>query len=137
MCGTCTWTSGNESNGPLENALRVRAEEIRAQRSRAIDAKRDAEERRLRGTLEGPQVEYPASPRRVGNDPRARSSLRLFDTEERRQFDADVGALRDRVSRIDTDIDTEVGILRRRYEVRDVKLVSRWAVEFLIPAGGN
>ena len=60
--------------------------------------------------------------------------LRLFDTDERRQFDADVRALRDRARRIGDDIDKEVEILRRRYEVRDVN----WfpvAVEFLVPQG--
>ena len=120
---------------PLERALRVRAEEIREQRGRAIDAKREAEERRLRGTLEDLKSSIQ---RRLDELERSDSTeqLRLFDTEERRQFDADVCALRDRVGRIDTDIDTEIGTLRRRYAVRDVN----WfpvAVEFLVPMGKN
>ena len=60
--------------------------------------------------------------------------LRLFDGEERKQFDADVRALQHRVQRIEEDIDSEVEILRRRYDVRDVN----WfpvAVEFLVPMG--
>ena len=120
---------------PLERALEVRAEEIRQQRSRAIDTKRDAEERRLRGTLEDLKASIE---RRLDELERSEGveQLRLFDTEERKRFDADVGALRDRVDRIDADIDTEVGILRRRYAVRDVN----WfpvAVEFLVPVGGE
>lgn len=120
---------------PLESALRVRAEEIREQRGRAIDVKREAEERRLRGTLE----DLKSSIQRCLDELERSDNveqLRFFDTEERRQFDADVGALRDRVSQIDTDIDTEVRNLRRRYAVRDVN----WfpvAVEFLVPAGKN
>ena len=58
--------------------------------------------------------------------------LRLFDTGERLQFDVDKRALRDRIDRIGDDIEKEVAILQRRYEVRDVN----WfpvGVEFLIP----
>jgi superfamily II DNA or RNA helicase len=119
----------------LQEALRIRAEEIRRQRGRAMDAKRDAEERRLRGTLADLQSSIR---RRLDELERSEDveQLRLFDTDERRQFDADVRALRDRVQRIGDDIDTEVGILRRRYAVRDVN----WfpvAVEFLIPMGAG
>ncbi len=58
--------------------------------------------------------------------------LRLFDNDERRQFDADVRALRERIERIDPDTESEVAILRSRYAVRDV----HWfpvAVEILVP----
>ena len=115
----------------LQDALCVRAEEMREQRSRAIDAKCDAEEKRLRGTLADLQSSIQ---RRLDELERSDTveQLRLFDTDERRQFDADVRALRDRVQRIGADADKEVEILRRRYEMRDVK----WfpvAVEFLVP----
>ena len=117
----------------LQEALRVRAEEMREQRSRAMDAKREAEERRLRGTLADLQSSIQ---RRLDELERSDNveQLRLFDTDERRQFDADVGALRDRVQRIGADADKEVEILRSRYAVRDVN----WfpvAVEFLVPHG--
>ncbi len=115
----------------LQEALKSRAEEMREQRNRAMDAKRDVEENRLRGTLTDLQASIL---RRLDELETSESSaqLRLFDGEERKQFDADVRALRDRVQRIGDDIDSEVEILRRRYDVRDVK----WfpvAVEFLIP----
>ena len=117
----------------LQEALRVRAEEMREQRSRAMDAKRDAEERRLRGTL----ADLQSSIQRRLNELEESDNveqLRLFDTDERRQFDADVRALRDRIERIGADVEKEVEILRRRYAVRDVN----WfpvAVEFLVPPG--
>ena len=117
----------------LQEALRVRAEEMREQRSRAMDAKRDAEEKRLRGTLADLQSSIQ---RRLDelekSDPV--EQLRLFDTDERHQFEADVRALRDRVESIGADADKEVEILRRRYAVRDVN----WfpvAVEILVPSG--
>ena len=111
----------------------MRAEEIREQRSRAMDAKRDAEEKRLRGTLSDLQTSIQ---RRLDTLEKSENveQLRLFDTDERRQFDADVRALRDRVERIGADTDKEVEILRRRYAVRDVN----WfpvAVEILVPPG--
>ena len=117
----------------LEDALRVRAEEVREQRNRAMDAKRDAEEKRLRGTLTDLRANIQ---RRLDELEKSEivEQLRLFDTGERKQFDADVRALRNRIERIGDDIDAEVEILRRRYDIRDVK----WfpvAVEFLVPLG--
>lgn len=117
----------------LQEALKARAAEMREQRGRAIDAKRSSEEQRLRGTLEDLKASIL---RRLDELERSENveQLRLFDTDERRQFDADVRALRDRARRIGDDIDAEVKILRRRYEVRDVN----WfpvAVEFLVPQG--
>ena len=117
----------------LQEALAARADEVRQQRSRAMDAKREAEEKRLRGTLHDLQ----SSIRRRLDElekSEAVEQLRLFDGDERKQFDADVRALRDRIQRIEEDIDAEVEILRRRYDVRDVN----WfpvAVEFLVPVG--
>ena len=117
----------------LQEALRARADEMREQRSRAMDAKRDAEERRLRGTLADLQASIQ---RRLDELEQSDTveQLRLFDTDERRQFDADVRALRQRIERIGDDTEAEVEILRRRYAVRDVN----WfpvAVEFLVPLG--
>ncbi len=117
----------------LQDALKARAAEMLEQRSRAIDAKRSGEEQRLRGTLEDLKASIL---RRLDELERSENveQLRLFDTDERRQFDADVRALRDRARRIGDDIDKEVEILQRRYEVRDVN----WfpvAVEFLVPRG--
>lgn len=117
----------------LEEALRVRSEEVRDQRSRRMDAKRDTEEKRLRGTL----ADLQASIQRRLNELEQSENvtqLRLFDIEERRQFDADVRALRARVEQLAEDVEKEVGILRRRYAVRDVN----WfpvAVELLVPTG--
>ena len=121
----------NRVKPPLQEALKARAGEMREQRSRAMDAKRDAEENRLRGTLADLQSSIL---RRLDELETSESSaqLRLFDGDERKQFDADMRALRDRVQRIGDDIDSEVEILRRRYDVRDVN----WfpvAVEFLVP----
>ena len=117
----------------LQQALGVRADGVLERRQRAMDTKRNNEEQRLRGTLEDLKSSIE---RRLDelekSDPV--EQLRLFDTDERRQFDADVRALRDRVQRIGDDIDKEVEILRRRYKVRDVN----WfpvAAEFLVPQG--
>ena len=98
-----------------------------------MDAKRDAEEKRLRGTLADLQASIT---RRLDELERSDEAeqLRLFDDDERRQFEADVRALRERVERIGTDVEAEVEILRRRYAVRDVN----WfpvAVEILVPEG--
>lgn len=120
--------------GPaLEEALRARADEVRDQRSRRMDAKRDTEEKRLRGTLADLRASIQ---RRLDELERSEGAeqLRLFDTDERHRFDADVQALRERIDRIGTDVDTEVDILHRRYQVRDVN----WfpvAVEILVPLG--
>lgn len=119
----------------LEEALRVRAEEMRQQRGRAMDAKRDAEEKRLRGTLADLQSSIQRRLDELENSDIV-GQLLLFDMEERRQFDADIRALRDRVRRIGDEADKEVEILERRYAVRDVN----WfpvAVEFLVPRGEN
>ena len=117
----------------LQEALRARADEMREQRSRAMDAKRDAEERRLRGTLADLQASIQHRLDELEQSDTV-EQLRLFDTDERRQFDADVRALRQRIERIGDDTEAEVEILRRRYAVRDVN----WfpvAVEFLVPLG--
>lgn len=117
----------------LEEALRARAEEVRGQRERRMDDKRDREERRLRGTL----AELKESIRRRLAEletSEAVAQLRLFDDDETRRFDADTRALRDRVERLDADVEAEVEVLRRRYAVRDVN----WfpvAVEILVPEG--
>ncbi|MDE0268961.1 MAG: DISARM system SNF2-like helicase DrmD [Acidimicrobiaceae bacterium] len=114
----------------LQRTLEVRAEEVRSQRGRAIDAKRENEEKRLRGTLKDLQLSIW---HRLDELEESNSEqLRLFDSDEREQFDADVRALRDRVEQIDSDIEKEVEILKSRYRVRDVN----WfpvAVEFLVP----
>ena len=117
--------------GPLEQALETRAQDVLDQRNRRMDAKRADEEARLRGTLTDLQASIQ---RRLDELEQSEhvEQLRLFDTGERQQFDVDVQALRDRIGRIGDDIDKEVEILQRRYEVRDV----RWfpvGVEFLIP----
>lgn len=117
----------------LEEALRVRAEEVREQRSRRMDAKRESEERRLRGTLADLRTSIQ---RRLDELERSENvaQLRLFNIDERRQFDADVRALRARADQLAADVDQEVEILRRRYAVRDVN----WfpvAVELLVPNG--
>ena len=117
----------------LQSALKARADEMLEQRSRAIDAKRYDEEQRLRGTLEDLRSSIL---RRLDELEQSEhvEQLRLFDTDERRQFDADVRLLRERAERIGDDIDTEIDILQRRYDVRDVN----WfpvAVEFLVPRG--
>jgi SNF2 family DNA or RNA helicase len=118
----------------LEEALRTRADEMREQRGRRMDAKRDAEEKRLRGTLTDLQSSIQ---RRLDELEESENVVQLrleFDTDERKQFDADVRALRDRIQRLGDDVDKEVAILRRRYEVRDVN----WfpvAVELLVPEG--
>jgi hypothetical protein len=96
-----------------------------------MDAKRDAEERRLRGTLADLQEGIRRRLKELETTA-AVEQLRLFDTDERRQFDADARALRERIDRIGAETDAEVEILRRRYAVRDVN----WfpvAVEILVP----
>ena len=118
---------------PLQDALAARASEVLDQRSRAMDAKRDTEERRLRATLQDLRASIL---RRLAElqESDTVEQLRLFDDEGHRQVQADIQALRDRAERIGDDIEKEVKILRRRYEVRDVN----WfpvAVEFLIPEG--
>ena len=100
-----------------------------------MDAKRDAEEKRLRGTLADLQSSIQ---RRLDELEKSENveQLRLFDTDERLQFDADVRALRHRIERIGEDVEAEVAVLRHRYAVRDVN----WfpvAVEFLVPLAGG
>ena len=117
--------------GPLQDALAARAAEVLAQRSRAMDAKRDTEEKRLRGTLQDLRASIL---RRLDElqESDTVEQLRLFDDDGHRQIQADIQALRDRAERISEDIEKEANILQRRYEVRDVN----WfpvAVEFLIP----
>jgi ERCC4-related helicase len=115
----------------LEEALRSRADEVRDQRSRRMDAKRDAEEQRLRGTLADLKASIHYRLQELEKSEEV-EQLRLFDNDERRQFDADVRALRERIERIDPDTESEVAILRSRYAVRDV----HWfpvAVEILVP----
>ena len=117
----------------LEEALRTRAEEMRDQRSKRMDAKRDAEEKRLRGTLSDLQASIQ---RRLDELEKsdAVEQLRLFDDDERRRFDSDVKVLRERIGRIGIDVEKEVEILRSRYQVRDIN----WfpvAVELLVPLG--
>ena len=116
---------------PLQEALAARAGEVREQRSRAMDAKRDTEEKRLRGTLQDLKASIL---RRLDELQQSDTveQLRLFDDDGHRQIQADIQALRDRAERIGEDIEKEAAILQRRYAVRDVN----WfpvAVEFLIP----
>ena len=118
---------------PLQKALAARASEVLDQRSRAMDAKRDTEEKRLRGTLQDLRASIL---RRLDElqESETVEQLRLFDDDGHRQIQADIQALRDRAERIGDDIEKEAEILQRRYEVRDVN----WfpvAVEFLIPKG--
>jgi len=123
----------NRVRPALQNALETRSTEMREQRGRAIDAKRTKEEQRLRVTLEDLRSSILRRLKELEESEHA-EQLRLFDTDERLQFDTDVRALHERVQRIGEDIDKEVEILRRRYEVRDVN----WfpvAVEFLVPQG--
>ena len=118
---------------PLQDALEARAQEVLDQRNRRMDAKRASEEERLRGTLTDLQSSIQRRLNEIEQSEQV-EQLRLFDTGERQQFEADVRALRARIERIGDDIDKEVEILRRRYEVRDVN----WfpvGVEFLIPGG--
>ena len=92
--------------------------------------KRNSEEKRLRGTLEDLQTSIQ---RRLDNLERdAFPQLRLFNTEEEAQFRADIRALGKRVQRIGDDIDKEIEILHRRYEVRDVNCFPV-AAELLVP----
>jgi hypothetical protein len=117
----------------LEEALRSRADEVREQRSRRMDAKRDTEEQRLRGTLADLKASIQNRLEELEKSEEV-EQLRLFDNEERRQFDIDVRALHERIERIDADTEAEVAILRSRYAVRDV----HWfpvAVEILVPRG--
>ena len=118
----------------LEEALRVRAEEMREQRSRRMDAKREAEEKRLRGTLADLQSSIQRRLDELQESENVQQLRLEFDSDERKQFDADAKALQERIERIGDDVDKEVDILRRRYAVRDVN----WfpvAVELLVPRG--
>lgn len=115
---------------PLENALESRANEVLRQRRRAIKEKRISEEKRLRGTLEDLQASIQS--RLDDLEAEAFPQLRLFNTEEQQQFQADLRALGQRVQRIGDDIDKEIGILRLRYDVQDVNCFPV-AAELLVP----
>lgn len=115
----------------LEEALKARAGEIRDQRERRMDAKRDREADRLRGTLNDLKDSIRRRLEEIESEAAA-EQLRLFDPEERQRFETDIKALRDRVERIDDDIAAEIENLSRRYAVRDIN----WfpvAVELLVP----
>ena len=114
----------------LENALVSRAGEVLRQRSRAIEDKRDNEEKRLRGTLEDLQASILLRLSKL--EAETSPQLRLFNTEDHRQYQADMDALDRRAQKIGDDIDKEVEILRRRYEVRDVNCFPV-AAELLVP----
>ena len=121
----------NRVRPALQEALEARAGEVREQRERRMDEKQSREEQRLRGTLTDLRSSIQHRLDELDQSDGV-VQLRLFDTGESQQFDRDVQALRDRIERIEDDIDREVEILRRRYEVRDVN----WfpvGVEFLIP----
>ena len=118
----------------LESAVSARAEEVRSQRERRLDAKRDREAARLRGTLNDLRVSIQRKLQEF-EDEAADLQLTLFEDDadgyQRLRFDMD--ALRERFARIDGDIDREVGNLQRRYEVRDI----HWfpvAAEILVPS---
>ena len=117
----------------LESALAARAEEVRDQRGRQMDAKREAEEKRLRETLRDLQESIRRELRTIEGPERV-EQISFFDADENKQYQKDLAALRERVERIDDDIAAEVDILRRRYAVRD----HNWfpvAIELLIPNG--
>lgn len=117
----------------LEEALRARADDVRGQRERQMDDKRDREERRLRGTLADLKVSIRKRLDELETS-EAAAQLRLFDDEEAKRFGADARALRERIEHLDADVEAEVEVLRRRYAVRDVN----WfpvAVEILVPEG--
>ena len=121
--------------GPLQAALAARATEVLDQRRRAMDAKRDTEEERLRGTLQDLRASILRRLKELQESDTV-EQLRLFDTDGHDQIQVDMQALRDRAERIGDDINKEVAILARRYAVRDVN----WfpvAVEFLIPMERN
>lgn len=120
----------------MEDALAVRASEVKEQRERRLDAKRDREAARLRGTL----TDLKASIQRRLEELESgldEDQLRLFDSfdaEERERFDADISALRRRINQIDDDITQEIENLNARYAVRDI----HWfpvAVEIAVPLG--
>ena len=115
----------------LEEALRIRADEIRGQRERRMDAKRDREADRLRGTLSDLKTSIRRRLEEIESAALA-EQLQLFDPEERQRFETDVAALRSRIERIDDDIAVEIENLHGRYRVRDIN----WfpvAVELLVP----
>lgn len=117
----------------LEQALATRAEEVRAQRERRLDAKRDREAARLQGTLTDLKTSIQRRLDELESSPDT-EQLRLFDAEEREQFEADIAALRRRIDQIDDDIATEIKNLEERYRVRDI----HWfpvAVEVVVPLG--
>lgn len=117
----------------LELALAARAEEIRDQRERRLDAKRDREAARLQGTLTDLKTSIQRRLEDLESSPDT-EQLRLFDAEEREQFEADVAALRRRIDQIDDDIATEIKNLEERYRVRDI----HWfpvAIEVVVPLG--
>ncbi|WP_420435491.1 DISARM system SNF2-like helicase DrmD [Candidatus Poriferisocius sp.] len=117
----------------LEQALAARAEEVRDQRERRLDAKRDREAARLQGTLTDLKTSIQKRLDELESSSDA-EQLRLFDAEEREQFEADIAALRRRIHQIDGDMATEVKNLEARYKVRDI----HWfpvAVEIVVPLG--
>ena len=117
----------------LEEALAARASEVKEQRERRLDAKRDREATRLRGTLTDlkTSIQRRLDELESGLDA---DQLRLFDPEEQERFDADISALRRRIEQIDDDIAQEIENIEKRYAVRDI----HWfpvAVEIAVPLG--
>ena len=117
----------------LEQALTARADEVREQRRRRLDAKRDREAARLRGTLTDLKTSIQRRLDELEASPDT-EQLRLFDAEEREQFEADIAALRRRIDQIDGDIATEIKNLEERYKVRDIHPFPV-AVEIVVPLG--
>ncbi len=116
----------------LKKALKTRAGEIRGQRERRMDDKRDREAERLHGTLNDLKTSIIRHLEQIESGSLF-EQLPLFDPEERQRFETDITALRNRIERIDGDIAIEIENLHQRYQVRNIK----WfpvAVELLVPA---
>src|SRR5262249_49218280 len=93
----------------LEDALRARADEVRDQRGRKMDAKRDAEEKRLRQTLIDLQAAMSKQLAEFERKERV-EQMSFWEEDERRRFNTDVKRLRERVDQLEVDVDKEVGI---------------------------
>jgi superfamily II DNA or RNA helicase len=112
-------------------ALEARGRERSQSLERTLREKADQESDAITGVLTELRqvIEAELAPR---DDPQQA----LFNADERRQFDRDVGALKQRLERIPEDIERETAAIRRRYADPKPRLFPA-TITLLVPEGGT
>ena len=112
-------------------ALEARGRERAASLERTLTDKADQEAGAITSVLTELRqvIEAELAPK---DDPQQQ----LFNPDERRQFDRDVDALKQRLERIPEDIERETAAIRRRYADPSPRLFPA-TITLLVPEGGR